>query len=228
MPRDLEASFSVWYVRQLQWVLPVLGSLGLAVQLSLSFALAPHGSRSRAINAAYIAATAVLFYATQHDDIQLSGLIIAWLCPGLLFLTRLLRAVSIARGSAQDAATWLSLGRDQPVSKCVGPILMGLILACTSVGQPPVQRLGTLMAVEGCRLGLVLLSTLKAGSTSRVVDCARFQAALGLVAFAGGATLATLHEYSVRRLWMRNARLEQCTSMQALNDQQCLLDLYST
>ena len=224
---DLADQFTTWYVHQLQWVLPVLGGLGLLFQLSLSFALAPRAGRSRGINAVYVGATAALFYASQHGDIRLSALIYAWIGPGLLISTRLLRAMEIARGSAQEAAMWLSLGRDRPVSKCVGPLLMGLIVACSSVGQPPAQRLGMMVAVEACRLGIVLLSTLKAGSTSKVVECARFQVASGLGAYAGGAALATLHEVSVRRLWMRNARLEHCTSMQALDDQQCLLDLYS-
>ena len=222
-----DARFVAWYVRQLKWVLLTFTAIGLIMQLSLSFKLAPSGSRSRAINTAYIVAAAIVVHAVRSDDAEQSAWVLAGIGPALLICTRVIRAGLHLHGSPMDAAEWLSLGRDRPVSKCGGAMLMGLILTCSSVGQPTHVRFALILACEACRLVLVLLATLRAGCTRRVVDCALMQAASGLGAYAAGTALAGLHEASVRRLWTRNVGLERCTSMQARSDHECLIDLYS-
>ena len=82
-------------------------------------------------------------------------------------VTRGMRAAEIARGSAMNAARWLSLASDRPLTKAFGQMLLGFILTANSAGQPAGTRLGVMLVCEACRLGLVAQATLRAGCERR-------------------------------------------------------------
>ena len=187
------ASDAAWYGRHKQ-VLPILTALGLAVQLSLSFKLAPRGSRSVTINGAYVAATVVIFAAAAVESHDYADWVLASVYPVTFVVTRGMRAAEIARGSAMNAARWLSLASDRPFTKAFGQMLLGFILTANSAGQPAGTRLGVMLVCEACRLGLVAQATLRAGCERRVFECAWLEATMGFGALAAGAALAAVIE----------------------------------
>ena len=149
------SGFTAWYTRQLKSVLPVVYVLALIVQVSLSLALSPRGSRSKTINAIFCVAFCVALFALDRLDEPQSALVLAYIGPTLLVGTRIIRAVMIMHSSPEEAGDWLSLGRDRPVTKFVSAMAAGLILTCSSVGLGLVERLGILVVCELCRFMLI-------------------------------------------------------------------------
>ena len=225
--------FRIFYLRNSALILSTLFIAGFVMQLLLSHMLAPLGGKSRTINSVYLAYLAVALYSLQSAsrEEKLSRYTFVGVpSSAVLSLTRLLRAISITRGSADDAAAWLDLGRGENglVMKAASMILMGLVLTMTSADLDFESRVALVATPEALRLMLVWQAAVRAGGTRRIAWLAAKQAVVCCLVYLVGVGLAALHEMEARRVWSQIQSLEaRCAWPQStLLDQHCLLALF--
>lgn len=228
LPTEEDEAFREYYLRSVSLAVSTIFVAGCGLQLWLSHSLSNFGRKSGNINFVYIGTTVLSLYyvnAAASSSEQLSRFV-GIPSSALFCLTRVLRAVSLSRASADDAAQWLGLGH-RDGRRTLASILSGALLAMVSAGMGQAQRAVLIAAPEVLRLGLLLQASARAGFTRRVVDCALKQALIGGLAFAAGTALNWMHEATVRHMWLQMQSLEACAVSQSVVDQQCLLALYS-
>jgi hypothetical protein len=199
-------------------------TIGVGIQFFLSHLLAPFGSQSRAINAVYVVGFVMTLYninfATSTE--QLTRYVGVPSSFGLS-LTRMMRAVSIAHGSPDEAASWLNLGRGESrvLVKAAGMFVQGTVIAMVSVGLPQDRRVALIATPEVLRLGLLVEAAWRAGGTRRIGAAAARQAAAGAVAYCTGVALSWSHEVLVWRLWKHAQTLEASHAVERLANTFC-------
>lgn len=216
--------FRAYYLRTTSMFLCTVLTIGVGIQFFLSHLLAPFGSQSRAINAVY----AIGFFATLYNVAfatsteQLTRYVGVPSSVGLS-LTRMLRAVSIARGSPNEAASWLNLGRGESrvLVKMAGMLVQGTVLAMVSAGLPQERRVALIATPEALRLGLLVEAAWRAGGTRRIGAAAARQAAFGAIAYCAGVALSWSHEVLVWQLWNHAQTLEVNNAVDRLANAFC-------
>jgi len=225
--------FRIFYLRNSAFPLSVLFVAGFFMQLLLSHMLSPFGGKSRTINSVYVVYLSVALYSLQSasKEEQLSRYTFVGVpSSAVLSLTRLLRGILITRGSADDAAAWLDLGRGENglVMKAAAVMLMGLVLTMTSADLEFERRVALVATPEALRLKLLWQAAVRAGGSRRIAWFAAKQAVVCCLVYLAGVGLAALHEMEVRRVWSQIQSLEaRCAWPKSTYlDQHCFLALF--
>ena len=216
--------FREYYLRTTSLVLCTALTIGIGIQFFLSHLLAPYGSKSRGINAVYIVGYSITLYnsifATSAE--QLARYVGVPSSLGLS-LTRIMRIISIARGSPDEAMSWLNLGRGESrvLVKVAGMLAQGIVLALVSGGLPQGRRAALLATPEALRIGLVMEAAWRAGGTRRIGAMAKRQIAAGTVAYCVGIALSWSFEVLLWRLWKQTQALEASHAVCSLANAFC-------
>jgi len=190
------------YANETRLLIDTLAVLGLAVQLSLSFTLAPRGSKSKPINTTWVIGTLVLMVSVRcFDLLELRGVCLGTGGAFILCLTRLQRAFATARGTPSNARAWLRLGRGiyGTFTKSVPTtLLQGALLAMMSVGAPIAMQVAMLMIPEACRMTILLQAALcarelKSDGGRALLMSAMAQAFIGCTTYTMGVAACVWH-----------------------------------
>lgn len=236
MERDAFGSeeFRIFYLRNSSLVLCTMLVLGCGVQLWLSHRLAPLGKKSQTINSVFVFYLGVALYNLQvaSSSEKLSRYTYVGVPSTVVFcLTRVIRIISLARGSGAESVAWLSVGHGESglMIRSFSQVLSGLVLTMTMADLAPLTRSTLVAAPEVLRLTLLTLAVARAGTTRRIVACAAKQAAVCGIAYLAGILLAATHERAVRGMWQRVQSLEmRCAFPEStFLDQHCLLAMYN-
>lgn len=171
----------------LKGALPICALCGTLLQLSLASKLAPGRSRSVKINVVYVGASAAACLAVRYDGHDAAAWALPAIFPAAFVLTRAIRAVDLAFGSAMNAAHWLDLTTHHHAHKFAGLMLTGVVLFAASQGCAMRTRLAMLFVCEACRLGLLVLAVCK---TQAICNRRERQEQALLDALFGAATVA--------------------------------------
>jgi len=190
------------YSQETQLLIDTLSILGVGLQLSMSFTLAPRGGKSRPINTVWVLGM-VFVMAAVHclDALELRGPLLGSCGSFILCLTRLQRALVTARGTPSDAGAWLSLGEGVYGTfrkSVLSTLVASTLLAMMSVGAPAAIQAAYLMIPEVCRKAILLQAALCArepkGEGGRVfLMSAMAQALIGCVSHVCGVAVCVWH-----------------------------------
>ena len=170
------------YMRDTRALIDSLMIAAVGLQMTLSASLAPRGSKSRSINAVWLLAAALLLGGVRlADSLESRGMWVGSIGACLLSLTRVQRAVQLARGTPSDARAFLKLGHGVLGSlrkTLPSTFSAGVLLTLLSTGAPSMVQLLHVMAPEAARVAILLQAALRGRDVATTDGRSELQSAM--------------------------------------------------